>query len=77
MIPLNPDERGIIDIQPGEDLILRTTWGSTRDNVVHRVVNVTKTGKIRLDNGLLFSPDGIKKEPGWGLMLLCRKEAKE
>ena len=64
--------RGMDKIEVGDMVRRRTTWGSDRDNTVHKVVRVTKAGKIRLDNGQLFSMSGCKVEKGWGNFVLFR-----
>lgn len=64
--------RGMDKIEIGDEVQRRTTWGSDRDDTCHRVTKITKSGKIRLDNGQLFSQAGFKKEPGWGKFVLFR-----
>ncbi len=66
--------RGMDKIEVGNAVLRRTTWGSDRDNTMHKVIKITKAGKIRLDNGQLFSMSGVKKEPGWGNFVLFRVE---
>jgi len=64
--------RGMDKIEVGDRVLRRTTWGSDRDNTVHKVERITKSGKIRLDNGQLFSMSGCKVEKGWGNFVLFR-----
>ena len=64
--------RGMDKIEVGDTVRRRTTWGSDRDNTVHKVMRITKSGKIRLDNGQLFSMAGCKVEKGWGKFVLFR-----
>jgi len=64
--------RGMDEIEVGDKVRRRTTWGSDRDNTIHEVMRITKAGKIRLDNGQLFSMSGCKVEKGWGSFVLFR-----
>lgn len=64
--------RGMDKLEVGDTVRRRTTWGSNRDNTVHKVTRITKAGKIRLDNGQLFSMAGCKVEKGWGNFVLFR-----
>lgn len=66
--------RGMDKIEVGDRVLRSTTWGSDRDNTVHKVERITKSGKIRLDNGQLFSMSGCKVEKGWGNFVLFRLE---
>lgn len=66
--------RGMDKIRSGDGVLVRTTWGSSRDNTVSTVERITKAGKIRLADGRLFSQAGFKKESGWGYFVLFRTE---
>lgn len=65
--------RGIEGLKKGDEVVVRTTWMSDRDNVVSKVARITESGKIRLEDGRLFNADGIRIEPGWGRFVLYRK----
>jgi tartrate dehydratase beta subunit/fumarate hydratase class I family protein len=73
VIDLDPMARGISDLKVGDEVLLRTTWMSSRDKTHHKVAKITKTGKIRLDNNKLYNSIGIRREPGWGLMILIKE----
>ncbi len=72
MVVASAVARGMDKIEVGDDVQRRTTWCSDRDNTTHKVIRITKAGKIRLDNGQLFNMAGVKKEPGWGNFVLFR-----
>lgn len=57
-------------LKEGDDVILRTSWMSTRNGTVHKIKKITKTGRIRIENGVLFGTDAMRVERGWGLMIL-------
>lgn len=62
-------------MKPGDTVIVRTSWMSSRNNEKHIIKNITNTGKIRLDNGnlyhrTLYCPNGERIERGWGFMWL-------
>lgn len=57
-------------MKEGDAVVQKTTWMSSRNGLVFTVKKITKTGKIRLNDGRLFSREGIRKEPGWGIMFL-------
>jgi hypothetical protein len=57
-------------MKEGDTVIQKTTWMSSRNGLSFTVKKITKSGKIRLNDGRLFSSEGIRKEPGWGLMIL-------
>ena len=65
--------RGMEDLKAGDEVVVRTTWMSTRDNVECKVERFTKTGKIRLSDGRMFNKVGAKVEPGWGMFVLFKK----
>ena len=69
-------ERGMVGIKVGDRVLIRTTWQSTRDNQTTWVDKITKAGKIRLENGMLFSSSGTKKESCWGYFVLFKVEEK-
>lgn len=75
MVVPSASARGMEELRSGDVVRRRTTWGSSRDDTVHTVARVTKAGKIRLDNGQLFSQAGFKKEAGWGKFVLFRMGA--
>ena len=60
----------MLKVAVGDEVVLRTTWKSSRNGSVHTVKKITTTGKIRLSNGLLFDPFGRRIERGWGGMWL-------
>ena len=62
-------------MKEGDKVIQTTSWLSTRNGLIFTVKKITKTGKIRLSDGRLFSKDGIRREPFWGWMSL--KKVKE
>lgn len=57
-------------MKEGDRVIQKTSWMSTRNGMIFTVKKITKTGKIRLDDGRLFSKEGIRKEYGWGIMTI-------
>lgn len=57
-------------MKEGDKVIQKTSWLSTRNNLIFTVKKITKTGKIRLDDGRLFSNAGMRKERGWGIMTI-------
>ena len=75
-IRFGPEIRGIPDLKPGDEVLQKTTWMSSRDNNIHKVLRITKTGKIRLEDGRLFSREGTRKEPGWGTFILFKRNNK-
>jgi hypothetical protein len=58
----------------GGKVIQKTSWMSIRNGLEFVVKNITKTGRIRLDDGRLFSPRGARIERGWGIMTLEIKQ---
>lgn len=64
---------GGTSMKEGDTVIQKTTWMSSRNGLVFTVKKITKTGKIRLNDGRLFSKDGYRKEPGWGNMFLVER----
>lgn len=67
-------DRGMEEIEAGDVVIVRTTWMSTRDGTECKVEKITKSGKIRLDDGRMFNAVGAKVEPGWGMFVLFKKD---
>lgn len=57
-------------MKEGDKVIQKTSWMSTRNNLIFTVKRITKTGKIRLDDGRLFSKEGTRIEYGWGIMTI-------
>lgn len=57
-------------MKEGDKVIQKTSWMSTRNNAIFTVKKITKTGKIRLDGGRLFSKEGTRTEYGWGIMTI-------
>lgn len=57
-------------MKEGDKVIQKTSWMSTRNGLEFTVKKITPTGRIRLNDGRLFSKDGTRKEPGWGIMFL-------
>jgi len=57
-------------LKEGDEVVLRTSWMSTRNGATHKIKKITKTGRIRLENGVLFGSDAMRVERGWGLMVL-------
>lgn len=67
-------DRGMEEIEVGDVVVVRTSWMSTRDKTECKVKNITKSGKIRLDDGRMFNAVGAKAEPGWGIFVLFKKD---
>lgn len=59
-----------MELKVGDSVIQKTSWMSSRNELSFTVKRITRTGKIRLSDGRLFSKEGIRREPGWGHMFL-------
>jgi len=47
-------------MKEGDKVIQKTSWMSTRNGMIFTVKKITNTGKIRLDDGRLFSKEGTR-----------------